>query len=115
MLALPENAVLLAVLLCGTVAALGTFWAPAMALLTDAAEGAGVGHAMAIAIANLAWALGHVIGGGAGSGLADVTADAVPYALLSALCLLALATVARERLPGALSARAPAQVVLHRR
>ena len=67
-----------------TVAALGTFWAPAMALLTDAADGAGVGHAMAIAIANLAWALGHVIGGGAGSGLADLTADAVPYALLSA-------------------------------
>jgi predicted MFS family arabinose efflux permease len=51
---------------------------------------------MAIAIANLGWAVGHVVGGGAGSGLADLTADAVPYALLSALCLLALFTVARE-------------------
>lgn len=110
LLAVPENAVLLAVLLCGTVAALGTFWAPAMALLTDAAEGAGVGHAMAIAIANLAWALGHVIGGGVGSGLADLTTDAVPYALLSALCLLALVTVARERVSGpARSAPAPAR------
>jgi MFS family permease len=94
-LALPENAVLLAALLCVTVAALGTFWAPAMALLTDAADGAGLGHAMAIAVANLGWAVGHVLGGGAGSGLADLTADAVPYALLSALCLLALFTVAR--------------------
>ena len=109
-LALPENAVLLAVLLCATVAALGTFWAPAMALLTDAADHAGVGHAMAIAIANLAWALGHVLGGGAGGGLADLTADAVPYALLSALCLLALFTVARERVSGpARSAPAPAR------
>ena len=91
-------------------AALGTFWAPAMALLTDAADSAGVGHAMAIAIANLAWALGHVIGGGAGSGLADLTADAVPYALLSLLCLLALATIARERVSApARSAPAPAR------
>ncbi len=93
LLSLPENAVLLAVLLCATVAALGTFWAPAMALLTDAADRAGVGHAMAIAIANLGWALGHVIGGGAGGGLADLTADAVPYALMAALCVLALATI----------------------
>ncbi len=97
LLAVPDSAVLLVALLCVTVAALGTFWAPAMALLTDAAERAGLGHAMAIAIANLGWAAGHVVGGGAGSGLADLTADAVPYALLSALCLLALGTVARAR------------------
>jgi MFS family permease len=95
-LALPESALLLTLLLCATVAALGSFWAPAMALLTDAADDAGLGHAMAIAIANLGWAVGHVVGGGAGSALADLTADAVPYALLSALCLLALLTVARE-------------------
>ena len=52
----------------GLVAALGTFWAPAMALLSDASDRAGVDQAMAFAIANLAWSLGHVIGGGAGSG-----------------------------------------------
>ncbi|HLM26881.1 MAG TPA: MFS transporter [Thermoleophilaceae bacterium] len=96
LLAVPENALLLTVLLCATAGALGTFWAPAMALLTDAADSAGVGHAMAIAIANLAWAIGQVVGGAAGSGLADLTADALPYTLLSALCLLALLTVARK-------------------
>ncbi len=67
-----------------------------MALLSDAADRAGIGQAMAIATANLAWALGHVLGGAGGSGLADLTADAVPYGLMSALCLLALATVARR-------------------
>jgi MFS family permease len=109
-LALPKSAVLLVVLLCLTVAALGTFWAPAMALLTDAADNAGLGHAMAIAIANLGWAVGHVVGGGVGGGLADLTADAVPYALLSALCLLALLTLTRTRSSGsAPTARTPAR------
>ena len=107
LLSLPENVVLLVVLLCTTVAALGTFWAPAMALLTDAADRAGVGHAMAIAIANLGWALGHVVGGAAGGGLADVTADAIPYALMSALCLLAMATITAP----ARSAPAPARAL----
>jgi MFS family permease len=109
-LALPESAALLVVLLCLTVAALGTFWAPAMALLTDAADNAGLGHAMAIAIANLGWAVGHVLGGAAGSGLADLTADAVPYALLSVLCVLALFTVTRARSSGSEpTARTPAR------
>ena len=41
------------------------FWAPAMALLSDASERAGLDQALAFSIANLAWALGHVVGGGA--------------------------------------------------
>jgi hypothetical protein len=34
-----------------------------------------------------------VLGGAAGGGLADATADAVPYALLAGLCALTLAAV----------------------
>ena len=48
-----------------TFAALGGFWAPAMALLSDASENAGLDLALAFSISNLAWALGHVVGGGA--------------------------------------------------
>jgi hypothetical protein len=83
--------VLLAAALVATVTALGTFWAPGMALLSDAAERAGLDQALAFSISNLAWALGHILGGGAGGALADATADAVVYGLLAAACAITLA------------------------
>ena len=82
LLPLPDTAVLLAAALVLVVAALGSFWAPAMALLSDASEEAGLDQALAFSIANLAWALGHVLGGGGGGALADATADALVYGLL---------------------------------
>jgi MFS family permease len=102
LLPLPGSALLLAALLVVTIAALGTFWAPAMALVSDASEEAGLDQGLAFALANLAWSAGHVLGGGAGASLADATADAVPYALLAVLCAVTLARVlagAREQLP----------------
>ena len=75
------------------VCALGSFWAPAMALLSDASERAGLDQALAFSIANLAWALGHVLGGGAGGALADATSDALVYGLLGAACALTLVGV----------------------
>jgi MFS family permease len=91
LLPLPGTVVLLAAALVATVTALGTFWAPGMALLSDAAERAGLDQALAFSISNLAWALGHILGGGAGGALADATADAVVYGLLAAACAITLA------------------------
>src|SRR4029450_2330986 len=68
LLPLPDTAVLVGVAVSLSAAALGTFWAPGMALLSDAAEDAGLDQALAFAISNLAWALGHVFGAGAGGG-----------------------------------------------
>jgi MFS family permease len=95
LLPLPESAVLLAAALVAVIAALGTFWAPAMALLSDASDDAGLDQAIAFSISNLAWAGGHVVGGGLGAALADATADAVPYALLGVTCALTLVVVRR--------------------
>jgi MFS family permease len=67
-------------------AALGTFWAPGMALLSDAADDVRLDQALAFAISNLAWALGQVFGAGVGGAVADATADAVPYAALAVTC-----------------------------
>jgi MFS family permease len=92
-LPLPGAALLVAFALVAVVAALGAFWAPAMAMLSDSSERAGLDQALAFSIANLAWAVGHVLGGGAGGALADATADAVPYALLGAACAATLAGV----------------------
>jgi MFS family permease len=90
---LPGAVLLLAAALVVVVSALGTFWAPGMALLSDASERAGLDQALAFSIANLAWALGHVLGGGAGGALADATSDALVYGLLGGTCAVTLAGV----------------------
>ena len=66
--------------------ALGSFWAPAMAMLSDAAESRGIGLGYAMALINLAWASGQVIGAGGGGALAKATGDGVPFAISAALC-----------------------------
>ncbi len=75
-------------------AVLGLFWAPAMALLSDAAESAGSGQGLAFALCNFAWAAGITVGAAGGGALAKATADAVPYALFAAACLVTLAAIA---------------------
>ena len=87
-----------------TFATLGGFWAPAMALLSDASEAAGLDLALAFSISNLAWALGHLVGSGGGGALADATSDAVPYGLLGLACALTLVGSSRwDERPRALS------------
>ncbi|MGH2823471.1 MAG: MFS transporter, partial [Thermoleophilaceae bacterium] len=93
LLPLPEGVVLLGVVVLFTFAALGAFWAPAMAMLSDASEDAGLDQALAFSISNLAWAAGHLLGSGAGAALADITTDAVPYGLLGLACAATLAGV----------------------
>jgi MFS family permease len=93
LLPLPGAVLLLAAALIAVIASLGTFWAPAMALLSDSSERAGLDQALAFSIANLAWALGHVLGGGAGGALSDATSDALVYGLLGGACAITLAGV----------------------
>jgi MFS family permease len=107
LLPLPGTAVLLGVTVLFTFAALGWFWAPAMAMLSDASEDAGLDLALAFSISNLAWAAGHLVGSGLGAALADATADAVPYGLMSLACAASLAGVIRLG-RGAAAARSPA-------
>ena len=86
LLPLPSSAWLLAGTVVLAFSALATFWAPAMALLSDAAEHAGLDLALAFSISNLAWAVGHVLGAGVGGAVAEATSDAVPYAALAVAC-----------------------------
>jgi MFS family permease len=86
LLPLPESAWVLAATALVAVAALGCFWAPAAALLSDASESEGLDQGFAFGLMNLAWAGGQVIGGAAGGALADAKSDALPYAIVAALC-----------------------------
>ncbi len=101
LLPLPDSVVPAAAVLVLIVMALGTFWAPAMAMLSDASEAVGLEQGLAFALANLAWAGGHVIGGAGGARLADATSDAVPYGLMAGICALTLVAVLRQRSPTA--------------
>jgi MFS family permease len=96
-LPLPDTAVLVGLLVMLTFVALASFWAPGMALLSDAAEDAGLDQALAFAISNLAWALGHVFGAGVGGAVADASSDAVPYAALAVACAATLAALTASR------------------
>jgi predicted MFS family arabinose efflux permease len=96
-LPLPDTAVLVGLSVMLTFVALASFWAPGMAMLSDAAEEAGLGMALAFAVSNLAWALGHVFGAGVGGAIADATSDTVPYAALAVLCATTLAGLTLNR------------------
>ena len=87
---LPTTPAMLGVLVVAISAALGAFWAPAMAMLADAAEHRGLDQGLAAALMNLAWAGGQIIGSGAGGALAKAAGDAVPLAIVSALCMATL-------------------------
>ena len=71
----------------------GVFWTPAMSHLTDLAEGRGLDYAYGFALVNLAWAPGQALGASGGGALARATSDAVPYLVLSGVCLLSLLLV----------------------
>jgi MFS family permease len=96
-LPLPEHVLLFAAAILVVVFALGTLWAPAMAMLSEASQDAGIDQGLAFGLANLAWAGGHVIGGGGGARVADAFGDAVPYAVMALACAVTLAFVQRGR------------------
>jgi predicted MFS family arabinose efflux permease len=99
LLPLPSRALVLAGVVVLAFSALATFWAPAMAMLSDAADQAGLDQALAFSISNLAWAAGHVFGAGAGGAVAEATSDAVPYGALAVACaatLVGLAAIGRR-------------------
>ena len=93
----PNRAFLLAMLVVLGGVAFGSFWTPAMSLLTDEAERRGLEYAYAFALINLAWAPGQALGSSGGGALAQLTSDAVPYLLLAGSCLLTFAVLWRSR------------------
>jgi MFS family permease len=64
----------------------GAFWAPAMALLSDAAERMGLAQGLAFGLMNAAWGGGNALGPPLGGALADAAGDALPYGLAAAIC-----------------------------
>jgi MFS family permease len=53
----------------------GFCFAPAMTLISDAADASGLHQGYAVAVTNMAWAAAQVLGGVAGAAIAGVTGD----------------------------------------
>ena len=80
---------LIALLIVG-MPAFGTLFTPAMTLVSAGAHRLKLNQGLAFGMGNLAWAAGQGIGAAASGGIAQVTSDFVPYALLATACLVTL-------------------------
>jgi len=102
----PADAGWLAVVIILASGALGLFWAPAMAMLSDAAEATGLEQGLAAALSNVAWAGGQVIGAGGGGAAAKHGGDGLPMAIIAGLCAATLlGLLATPRILGRRQAR----------
>jgi MFS family permease len=108
-LALATSPFLIAPLVVAASIAFGSFWAPAMALLSDAAERIGLAQGLAFGLMNAAWGGGNSLGPALGGSLADVAGDALPFALMAGLSGLTLFALLRGsgRLVGTPLTRVP--------
>ena len=71
----------------------GGFWAPAMALLADAADRIGLAQGLAFGLMNAAWGAGNALGPAIGGAMADAAGDALPFLVLAVFCLMTLASL----------------------
>jgi len=94
-LPLPAAALVLATVVAVGSVVTGALNTPAMALLSDRVEAAGIEQSFGFALMNLVWAGGQVVGTIGGGALAAATDDTVSYLLLAAVCAAALWVMAR--------------------
>ncbi len=102
---LPDSWLGIGAMVLLVVLAMSLIWTPAMTLLSEDAETAGLDLAFATALVSLTWAGGQVIGGSAGVGLADATSDGLAYAMVAVLFAVTLAAVLSRRAAGSAVAR----------
>lgn len=95
LLPLGQTTWILAVLLVLAGIAYGAFFAPAMALLSDEAESAGLEQSLGFSLLNIAWAPGNLIGAAAGGAIAGAVGDTAPYLTVAGLAALTFAGLAR--------------------
>jgi MFS family permease len=100
---------LLALLVVAAGTVYGAFFTPAMALVADEAEHASLELAFVLALLNVAWSPGQLIGSTGSGALAGAAGDAVPYFTAAVLCLLTLGLVQRLMGSGSASVTASEQ------
>ena len=87
---LPSTPIAQAVVVVAIAVTLGAFWAPAMALLSEAADVSGLDQGLAAALMNVAWAGGQILGSGGGGAVAKSAGDTLPFVVTAGLCATTL-------------------------
>ncbi len=77
----------------------GICFAPALTMLSEAAESSRLHQGFAAGLSNMAWAAGQVVGGVAGGSLASVTGNALPSFAIAALLMVTVAYAHRVLAP----------------
>jgi MFS family permease len=98
-LALAGRPELIVVLVLAAGIAYGSFYTPALAIISDGAERLGIAQGLAFGVMNACWAVGALIGPAAGGALADATGDAVPYLVMAGICLATLVAAQGRAVP----------------
>ena len=94
---LPATPIAQAIVVVAIAVTLGAFWAPAMALLSEAADVSGLDQGLAAALMNLAWAGGQIVGSGGGGAVAKSAGDALPFVVTAGLCATTLVVLGQMR------------------
>jgi len=105
-LAVSEEPLVLALLVCAAAVSFGGFYTPGMALASHRADVVGLAQGLAFGLMNTAWALGEMTGPTIGGGLAEAFGDPVPYLVGAALCALTLVASLRVAQAGRARPRA---------
>lgn len=92
-LTLTSGAVTFAIVLVATLASTGSFWAPATAMLSEAAEAAGLARGLGFALVNFAWALGLILGAAGGGALAGAAGNRFALLTVAGICGVTLAAL----------------------
>jgi MFS family permease len=94
---LPESAWALGAVVILAAPLIGTLWSPAMAMLSDGSEAAGLNLGLAFGFTNLGWGLGHTVGAVLGPAVADAGGNDLAYTGLAVLSSLALVAFLARR------------------
>jgi len=102
-----ENGWALAALVIASLVLTGVLWAPLMVMLSDACTAAGIGQVMAVAIMDLTWPPGNVLGSSGGAAIAQAAGQRWAYAATAAALLVGFLVLSRAHAPVGATLPAP--------
>lgn len=80
---------------------IGVLWAPVMVMLSDACGAERVGQLMVVALMDLTWPPGNIVGSAGGAAIAQAAGQRLAYAAMAAALLAGAVAVVRRRVPAA--------------
>jgi len=94
-----QTRLLTATLIALSLILVGVLWAPVMVMLSDACAAVGVAQLMVVAMMDLTWPPGNIIGSAGGGALAQAAGQRVTYAVMAAMLVAGALALSGGRAP----------------